>query len=93
MRCSATHMCPQLIKGLRRLSVNHSPDAVIKYSLGQQELRGYLNNPQGSKWMKDMHPLGSTEVCEVSKLCEDGAHETAGKDFYRERKQNEMVLK
>lgn len=31
--------------------------------------------------MKDIHSLGPTMVHEVSVLCEDGACETAGKDF------------
>lgn len=65
-------MCPQLIKAYESFLKNHSQDNVIKYPLGQLELRGYLNNPQGNKRMKDIPPRGSTEVREGSVLGEDG---------------------
>lgn len=58
----------------------------MKYSLGQLELGGHLNNLQGSKPSKDTRPLGPTTAHEVAMLCEDGACEAAGKDLVQGQK-------
>lgn len=65
---------------------------IIKYPLGQLELREYLRNPEGNKRMKDVYPPGPTAVHEVSMPCEDGACETAGKGLVQGRKRGEMNL-
>lgn len=70
---------PSINRGLGELSENHSQDNVIKCSLGQLELGGYFNHPQGNEQRKDIHPLGSTEVPGVSMLCEAKKDSVQGK--------------